>query len=177
MSATSDRRAEYASLSYSPAGMSPARGMCLAPSCKMLARHQRPAPPPRPPAPDHLGVDRDRRAADLLGVRGVVGGVRGGRCRPFRLGAAVTIPLAVSAAGIIVMVPVAFLWGWVEGRTRAERRLNPEIDYARSVAAHANRRADLFQAQAVAARKELAEFRRRFDRPRGDGGRYLPQSK
>ena len=94
------------------------------------------------------------------------------------------LPLAISAAGIIVMVPVAFLWGWVEGRTRAERRLNQEIDEARSDAAladsdaaHAERLADLFQAQAVAARTELAEFRGRFDRPRGDGGRYLPQPK
>jgi len=85
--------------------------------------------------------------------------------------------LSVSAAGIIVMVPLAFLWGWVEGRTRAERRLNPEIDEARSEASF---RADCeFAAifERNTARQELAEFRARFDRPRGDGGRYLPQSK
>jgi len=31
--------------------------------------------------------------------------------------------------------------------------------------------------ESAEARTELAEFRGRFDRPRGDGGRYLPQSK
>ena len=85
--------------------------------------------------------------------------------------------LAVSAAGIIVMVPLAFFWGWVEGRTRAERRLNPEVDSARFDALHAEGRAYWFQQQAAAAVAELAEFRARFDRPRGDGGRYLPTPK
>jgi len=74
----------------------------------------------------------------------------------------------------------ALIIAWAEHVAHLRRRIAGQEDDAgalKMTVFSLRHRARSLQTERDAARQELAEFRARFDRPRGDGGRYLPQSK
>ena len=74
----------------------------------------------------------------------------------------------------------ALIVGWAEHVAGLRRRIAGQEDDAgalKMTVFSLRHRARSLQTERDAAWQEFAEFRARFDRPRGAGGRYLPQSK